>query len=346
VSTRGRVTLCNSKAITLLTGNADSLLGADLEDLVGARWLKGHLAQTAHATNDPRLKFVEGGVAIRQSLEFKFGDAGTYWIESEPLDRRISAHDHSDESVAGIVTFTDITSLKLAQQHREELLRFVSHDMRSPLASILAVIELRKEARPSATDDARFAEISNYAQHTISLAEEFLRIVYASATSEDEFIELDIGGTIDAALELVRPQAQERQIELQWLGANYAPVRGSHNLLVRMFANLLSNAVKFSPRNSIVRLALSTNANGFSVTIDDEGHGISAAFSNTDQFFKPYSAMQRNAGFEKNKGIGLGLAFVKVVVQKHGGSIQLLPIASGTRAQVELPRALNKIWGT
>ncbi len=342
VGMHGRVTLCNSEAVMLLSAAAphrESVLGADLLALIHARCANKPAAELLATPGGAALKLMEGGRVIRQAQEVVLGDAGTFWMVSEPVQRSVARDSDNAEETVGIVAFTNITSLKLAQQHREELLHFVSHDMRSPLASILAVIELRKEAMTATTEDARFAEISSYARHTIALADEFLRIVYASAMSEVEFTAVDLGGAIDAALELVRPQALERGVSIHWAGLHTITVQGSHNLLVRMFANLLGNAVKFSKKGTTVLIELSAASQQCSVTIDNEGGEFPLALEDSEQWFKPYSSMKRHTGGIMDKGIGLGLAFVKVVVSKHNGSVALQALAAGMRALVQLPLA-------
>jgi signal transduction histidine kinase/CHASE2 domain-containing sensor protein len=344
----GKVMLCNNEAALLLTPKKATDVDANL-NLIGRSMSDAiHASQTfmntdqAAANKIDRLALIADGTVIRQALVIELSAQRSFWLVAEPLHSPDTDSHTSRTQVAGVVALADISALKQAERHREELLRFVSHDMRSPLASILALIELRKEASGNATE--RFAEISGYARHTISLAEEFLRIVYAAASDEATFQNIDLGTSIEAALDLVRALAQERNIKLDYQGHDStnlsAGFRGNHNLLVRMFANLLDNAIKFGPADSQVTIRLVKLKRGWTIEICDLGQKLPITPDATERLFKPYSQLaQINAGnaSEKSRGIGLGLAFVKVVAQKHNGTITLEKHDSGTHAVVHLP---------
>jgi signal transduction histidine kinase/CHASE2 domain-containing sensor protein len=347
----GKVMLCNNEAASLLLPTlqaneispVNNLIGRSMIDAIHAsQTLMGDDQATINKPNIPTL--IAEGIVIRQASVIELATHRSFWLVAEPLRDPNTDHSTSLTHVAGVVALADISALKQAERHREELLRFVSHDMRSPLASILALIELRKEVAGSATDDERFAEITGYARHTISLAEEFLRIVYAAASDEATFQNIDLGTSIEAALDLVRALAQERNIKLDYQGDDStnlsASFRGNHNLLVRMFANLLDNAIKFGPANSQVTIRLIKSAHSWLIEICDQGQQLPITADATENLFKPYSQLSQintQHGSEKSRSIGLGLAFVKVVAQKHNGTITLEKQASGTRAVVCLP---------
>jgi signal transduction histidine kinase/CHASE2 domain-containing sensor protein len=345
----GKVMLCNNEAALLLTpakiadiNAASNLIGRSMSDAIYASQTSMN-ADGSMADKINMLPLIADGVVIPQASAIELSAQRSFWLVAEPLHGPDSNYTRLAQ-VAGVVALADISALKQAERHREDLLRFVSHDMRSPLASILALIELRKEASGKATDDERFAEITGYARHTISLAEEFLRIVYASASDEAALQNIDLGTSIEAALDLVRALAQERGIKLDYQSQDSAGLsagfRGNHNLLVRMFANLLDNAIKFGPANSLVTIRLTKSASDWMIEISDQGQKLPITAEATEKLFKPYSQLsQIDAGdiSEKSRSIGLGLAFVKVVAQKHSGTISLEKYASGTRAVVCLP---------
>ncbi len=290
----------------------------------------------------PLAKMMGDGGITQQARELELGNQRSLWLVIEPLQIQGADLQSSIAHVAGVAALTDISALKQAQHDREELLRFISHDMRSPLASILALVELRKEAFHEATDDERFKEIAHYASHTILLAEEFLRIAYASASHEGEFQILELRTCIEAALDLTRPLARGRNIEIAYSPHESAQLKGNHNLLVRMFANLLDNAIKFGPTHSCISIHFTKSEQYWDIAIEDQGQTLPPEANTEKGFFQPffqhYSRLGTNLGLGGPRGIGLGLAFVKVVAQKHNGSIRLERHVGGTRAVLQLPR--------
>ncbi len=338
----GKVMLCNSEAASLFPASSNTAIAQDQKGLIGRVMMEAiHANQAAAAATTESQKklipLIKDGTVISQATAIELASNSAFWLVSEPLHVRGAGDTSGYTQVAGVVAITDISALKQAQRHREELLRFVSHDMRSPLASILALVELRKEAPDAATDDERFVEITGYARHTISLAEEFLRIVYASASDESSFQNINLVTAIEAAQDLVCTLAQARNIALGYEGPESASMRGNHNLLVRMFANLLDNAIKFGPVNSQVTIRLAPSEAGWLIDIDDQGQKLPIEADAAAQIFRPYSQIELCLRGDASRSIGLGLAFVKVVAQKHGGTINLEKHVSGTRAALYLP---------
>jgi signal transduction histidine kinase len=227
---------------------------------------------------------------------------------------------------------TDISELRETEAQREELLRFLSHDMRSPLASILALIELRKESAEQSNDDERFDEVKRYARHTLSLAEEFLQLAYATSSKPVAFDLIDLTHAIELGVDLVRPLAHERRVSIDLELPETAVIRGNHNLVGRMIANLVHNAVKFTPVEGTIAIALSREQDEWLCRVCDNGEGI--APEDLPDVFQPY----RRVLGDKRKGAGLGLSFVFVVVAKHGGKIDIRSEpGQGTEVRIRLP---------
>ena len=112
-------------------------------------------------------------------------------------------------------------------------------------------------------------------------------------------------------------------------------VKGNGELLERAFINLLSNAVKYSEPDTSVTLCLGVDGDFAEVTVSDEGYGIPA--DELDHIFAPFfrSAAPKLA---EHRGAGLGLRFVKTVVDRHGGNIDVASVwQQGTTFTVRLP---------
>ncbi|MCB1759754.1 MAG: sensor histidine kinase [Gammaproteobacteria bacterium] len=106
-----------------------------------------------------------------------------------------------------------------------------------------------------------------------------------------------------------------RQLEIDeaWLPADAG-------LLERALINLLENAIRYSPADSNVRLRLQVDDGALTCTVQDWGPGIPK--ENLELIFEPFQRLPRTQGIYRG-GTGLGLAFVRVVAEKHGGSIEV-----------------------
>lgn len=262
--------------------------------------------------------------SVNHSGEVLAPDGSRYWLACQQLV--------DDGRSGAVIALTDISELRETEAQREELLRFLSHDMRSPLASILALIELRKESAEQSNDNERFEEVKRYARHTLSLAEEFLQLAYATSSKPVEFDLIDLNHAVELGVDLVRPLAHERQVAIHLQLPEAAVIRGNHNLVGRMLANLVHNAVKFTPVGGAIEISVARQNDEWLCRVCDNGEGISP--EDLPDRFQPY----RRVLGDKRKGTGLGLSFVFVVVEKHGGRIDICgQPGRGTEVSVHLP---------
>lgn len=197
-----------------------------------------------------------------------------------------------------------LRSLRAIEVQREEALRFLTHDMRSPQASILACLSTAGEGEIDAGLSTRIAAC---ARRTLDLADGFVRLARAeSGAWRREPVSLgDI--LIDAADDLW-PLASARGIAIRTAGEDLAvEASGDRALLTRALVNLLGNAVRYSPDGGEVRLSLTVAGDTALFIVEDDGPGVAAEVAPT--LFQRYSG----------EGIGLGLSFVEAVARGHGG---------------------------
>ncbi len=217
-----------------------------------------------------------------------------------------------------VLTISDLTTIREAEAQREEALAFLSHDIRSPLTSIIALIESQKSTPPWV--DA----IHQYAHKGLATSEQFLQLSRLQLQSSFETYELDLEQVLHNAVEQVFFLAREAGIAIATdagtLDDEGAWIVGNGELLERALVNLLSNAVKYSEPDTTVRASLVTLDHTHRIQIADEGFGIPA--DELDLIFEPYfrsSAPQ----LAKQRGAGLGLRFVKTVVDRHHGDLSV-----------------------
>jgi signal transduction histidine kinase len=241
-----------------------------------------------------------------------------------------------------IVTLVDVSPLRESERRRDEALRFLSHDMRSPQASILTLLEMQRE-EPDLMPVERLVErIGKYSRRTLNLADDFLRLATAERARSQDFELLELNELMRDAAEEAWSLASAKQISVT-VGDQEAEawVMGDRDLLTRTLINLLSNAIKYSPPATCVSLTLVREADKWRLNVTDQGYGIAEA--DMSRLFQRFSRLKLE-GQPEEDGIGLGLVFVKTVVARHHGAIEVssktTPGASGTTFSVTLPASL------
>jgi len=237
-----------------------------------------------------------------------------FLIQIAPLDRL-------HREIGGlIVNMSDISELKSSERRRDEVLGFLSHDLRTPLVSLMALLEIVRNSKPEKNILDVLNKVDMYAANTITLAEEFLQLAHAESGEYINFKDSDLVTVILNAVDKIWVQSEAKKIEIKcilepdevWL--NIDP-----NLIERAILNILSNAIKYSPENTVINLSLSESEEYYQCCIQDQGFGISE--NEINHLFDRYYRAKESR--KKADGIGLGLAFVKVVMDKHSGDVSV-----------------------
>ena len=218
-----------------------------------------------------------------------------------------------------ILILTDISPLRESERRRDEALRFLSHDMRSPQASILTLLEMYTDD-PEGMSTAKLTDrIGRYARRTLNLADDFLRLAKAERVTARDFEPLDLAELLRDAAEEAWSTATAKKIRIDLdIAVEEAWVNGDRDLLTRAFTNLLSNAVKYSPSETRIQCSLSSEAANWRVCFSDQGYGIAA--EDMSKLFTRFTRLKHDAQPEEG-GIGLGLVFVRTVIERHEGTI-------------------------
>lgn len=232
-----------------------------------------------------------------------------------------------------VVGVADVEPVKAAQREREEALAFVSHDLRSPAASIVLLADLELQGSGTHTPDALLREVRRLAARTLELSEDFVRAAQAQ-TRPLQLETVALPALLDEALADHRAQAAAAGVTLQ-LVANQAEVRLDRLLVARAIGNLVSNAIKHAPRGSRVEITARRDATHFNVQVLDAGAGLS------DTQMAQLAEGEQGAAVRDARGVGLGLLFVQRVARRHGGGLRALPPPQGRGAclVLELPAA-------
>ena len=242
----------------------------------------------------------------------------------------------SEGEVTGAVVLAfDVTEQALAQRNRREFTANVSHELKTPLQSIMGSAELMENGLVKPEDMPVFVgRIRSEAARLVTLIEDIIRL-----SQLDEGLELP---TESVAL---RPLAEETVSSLHDAAAaknvtltvtgEAVTVRSVRRLLSEILYNLCDNAIKYNVPNGSVTVDLSPTANGAALTVSDTGIGIPPEHQSRvfERFYRVDKSHSRASG-----GTGLGLSIVKHAVQDLGGAIHLDSTpGQGTSIRVTIP---------
>lgn len=236
-----------------------------------------------------------------------------------------------------LLTLVDITSMRQAMAQRDQAMHFISHDVRAPIGAIVTLLEMDRAFGPQAASAApatpalpattgggvsgeTAVRIERYARSALALADDFVHLARAQQQPpRQEAVEL--GMLLEQAVDDSWAHAQAKGISIDWMPQEAeALTTGDPGQLRRVLVNLLSNAIKYSPAGSTVHCSLEERPAHWVVVLQDEGDGISPEQQAT--LFAPFSRLQQHEN-SRIQGVGLGLAFVHTVMQRHSATIEL-----------------------
>jgi two-component system sensor histidine kinase CpxA len=243
---------------------------------------------------------------------------------------------HRRDELAMLAVDFDAMAARLSAllNAQQQLLRDVSHELRSPLARMQIALGLAR--RPQANLQQELDRIEQEAQRLDELIGEILSL----SRLEDpvrpmESAPVAIDELLEELLDDARIEAAPRQVTLRLELDTALGLNGDHELLHRALENVVRNAVRFSPDGAEVLLEARRQAEGLLLAVSDAGPGVPP--EHLQRIFEPFyrvaSARDRDSG-----GHGIGLAIASRVIRLHGGTIRALNRSpSGLRVEILLP---------
>jgi signal transduction histidine kinase len=209
-----------------------------------------------------------------------------------------------------------------ATRAKDEFLALLSHELRTPLQPILGWVRLMRQARLDEAVTSRALEtIERNARAQSRLIEDLLdisRLVTGTLPVEREPVNLVT--VTAAAVESVRGAAAAKSIALRMTAARSGvEVLGDASRLQQVVWNLLANAIAFTPPEGAVEVRVAAGNERATVTVCDTGAGIPAQF--LPRIFARFGQADSTTT-RRHGGLGLGLAIVRHLVERHGGSVR------------------------
>lgn len=208
-----------------------------------------------------------------------------------------------------------------ANRAKDYFLAIVSHELRSPLNSILgwAKILLTKNVDEPTRKNA-LETIERSAKSQAKLIEDLVDMArVASGKLRLELRSVNLFDIVNAAFNQQKPLAEAKHVDLEFnYDSNSAEVFADAIRLQQVFTNLLNNALKFTPEGGNVSIDMKTDSNKVEVNIADSGQGIAPEF--LPNIFRQFAQADEKSTTGKS-GLGLGLSIAKTLVEKHNGFI-------------------------
>ena len=215
-------------------------------------------------------------------------------------------------------SFNDMAaSLEQLFDARRELVAWASHDLRTPLASLRAMIEALED---DLAEPAEYLEAIRTQTEILSrLVDDLFELARIDAGALTlELRDAPLGELVDRCLNAVDAEARARQVGLESRLEGDPVVRIAPDKVERVLMNLLANAVRHSPPNGEVAVVVEPDSDHVVVAVEDTGAGLATGAPERmfDRFWRADESRTRSSG-----GAGLGLAIARGLVQAHGGTI-------------------------
>jgi signal transduction histidine kinase len=235
-----------------------------------------------------------------------------------------------------------------ADRLKDEFVALISHDLRTPLTSIVGYVELAldEEVDPPLDEERRgyLKVVSRSSERLLRLVDDLLFVARLQAGQlAIEPTELDLGVVAAQAVDEARPRAEQKGLTISCLGDTPVTVEGDRGRLFQLLDNLISNAIKFTPAGGRVDVRVLRSPGGGVLEVSDTGIGLGPGDAENvfERFFRSARATDRQI-----PGTGLGLFIARAIAEAHGGGIVASSRAgSGTTFRIELPRVTPKPRG-
>ncbi len=243
--------------------------------------------------------------------------------------------------LVGIADVTDRRRLErtrlVAERERDGFLAAVSHELRTPLSAILLWAEVLRGLDPS---DPRWQTALDTIVHSAAaeahLVDDLLDLARSRVGELGVAQErVEPAAVIRAAVDAMRARANAKQVAIELELTPGATISADPRRLEHIAAKLLSNAVKFTPAGGTIRVALARADHTVELSVGDNGPGIAADF--LPYLFEPFAQEDRSST-RAHAGLGIGLALVRHLVERQGGTIRVASTeGAGTTFTVRFP---------
>ena len=217
-------------------------------------------------------------------------------------------------------------TLKRHEEQRRDTLAFISHDLRVPLSSAIQVLE--HDNSPKAN------QLLPSLRRALRMAQDFVVLARAEALVQRDMQELDLLAILHQAADELYTLSQQMGVRIERnLPDDAVWIQGDFDSLERATINLLHNAVTHAPRGTDIRLSFEQQGHVVSYFVENDGAPLPA--HQVSRLFQRFSRVEETG--VARSSTGLGLYFVRTVIEKHGGQVVVEFVPGKVRFRVNLP---------
>lgn len=293
--------------------------------------------------------FDEPSIAVRRVLQT--GDAYERELISsqrnQTLELRIAlAAERVEENgqaapLCIAVTVRDVTEMKEYEKLKSDMISLMSHELRTPITSINGFAELLATDE-SLPEEARefLSIIRNESVRLSKMINTFLAVTQLEAADKQEVLKipLKLDDVVRDTISNLQPVAKKKRIRLiEQPTVKLPPVAADKSLITQAVTNLVGNAIKYSPERTTVTVTTALEADAVRLSVEDRGFGIPP--ESIDRVWEKFYRVVREGQEKDEESTGLGLSFVREVVEQHGGAVALeSEVGRGSKFSFTLPR--------
>jgi len=235
----------------------------------------------------------------------------------------------------------DLTLIKEYESLKSDMISLMSHELRTPLTSINGFAELLTQDDELPDQAREFVTIiANESQRLSRMINTFLAVTKLERKDrQDVFkIPLRLDEVVRETVASLQPTAKKRRIRLvEQPTQRLPPVAADKSMITQAVRNLVSNAIKYSPERTTVTVSTALEAEAVRLCVEDRGFGIPAEAK--DRVWEKFYRVVREGQEKDEESTGLGLSFVREVVEQHGGTVDLdSEVGRGSKFSFTLPR--------
>ncbi|HSP63832.1 MAG TPA: ATP-binding protein [Pyrinomonadaceae bacterium] len=298
--------------------------------------------------------FDEPSIAVRRVLqsgeayerELKFADRDQILelriaLATERNGNGSNGNGASSDPLCFAIRVRDVTRMKQFEELKSDMISLMSHELRTPLTSINGFAELLVLDDKIPEESREFLQIiSNESQRMSRMIDTFLSVTQLERADKKEVtkIALRLDELVRETIVTMQSVAKKKRIRLvEQANGQIPPVAADKSLITQALTRLLDNAIKYSPERTAVTVSAVLEADAVRVIVEDRGYGVPA--ESIDRVWEKFYRVARDGQEKDEESTGLGLAFVKKVVEQHGGTVAVeSEVGRGSKFSFALPR--------
>jgi signal transduction histidine kinase len=291
--------------------------------------------------------FDEPEIAVRRVLQTGIDYEGELDFDQKDqiLRLRISLlrdQVEMDNEPIGIAVYvSDLSQTKEHEKLKSDMISLMSHELRTPLTSINGFAELLTNDDTIPAQAREFVTIiANESQRMSRMINTFLSVTQLQRSDKQEVLKipLRLDEVVRDTIASLQPVAKKKRIRLIEQPAHrIPPVAADKSLITQAVKNLVHNAIKYSPERTTVTVSTALEAETVRVCVEDRGYGIPTEAK--ERVWEKFYRVVREGQEKDEESTGLGLSFVREVVEQHGGQVALdSEEGRGSKFSFTLPR--------